>query len=147
MKNNVFKTGGKSIANPQICKEKGSVSDPYPHWFDSNTFFCLRKYILDYEMPCNCPKSQKSSLNLNGSFFRLIFIRRKILYFRKCGSIKSTKNNWARKLNIWSANRKSPHPQIHKFNKSKKMKSENLLICDLRNLFADCLPANLCKLL
>jgi hypothetical protein len=27
------------IANPQICKEENSVSDPDPHWFASNIFF------------------------------------------------------------------------------------------------------------
>jgi hypothetical protein len=37
---------------PKICKEKGSVSDPDPHWFASNTFFnYLNIFILDYEMP------------------------------------------------------------------------------------------------
>jgi hypothetical protein len=37
--------------------EKNSVSDPDPHWFASNTFCGLQKYILDYEM------SHKSFLN------------------------------------------------------------------------------------
>jgi hypothetical protein len=61
------------IANPHICKEKGSVSDPYPHWFACNTFFHLRKYILDYEMPClkTISKSNKSSINLKESIWSL----------------------------------------------------------------------------
>ncbi len=33
-------------------KEKGSVSDPYPHWFSANITFYLCKYLLDCEMPC-----------------------------------------------------------------------------------------------
>ncbi len=41
------------IENPQICNKKSSVSDPDPHWIVSNAFFYLRKYILDYQMPCN----------------------------------------------------------------------------------------------
>jgi hypothetical protein len=51
------------IANPQICIEKNSVSDPDPHWFASNVFFGLQKYILDNEMPCISKLSHKSSLN------------------------------------------------------------------------------------
>ncbi len=35
------------IPNPQFCKEKGSVSDPDPHWFATNTFFYLRKSSLN----------------------------------------------------------------------------------------------------
>jgi hypothetical protein len=27
------------MANPQICKEKNSVSNPDPHWLASNIFF------------------------------------------------------------------------------------------------------------
>jgi hypothetical protein len=61
------------IANPQISKEKTSVCDPDLHSFASNFFLPTeRKYILDYEMSRNfqyCPKSQKSSLNLNESIF------------------------------------------------------------------------------
>jgi hypothetical protein len=41
------------ISNLQICKEKSSVSDPDPQMFAVNIFFYLRKYILDYEIPCN----------------------------------------------------------------------------------------------
>jgi hypothetical protein len=43
--------------NQKICKEKGSVSDPDPHWLASNIFY-LGRYILDYEMPCNSCNSK-----------------------------------------------------------------------------------------
>ncbi len=45
------KTLNVQIAIPQF-DEKSSVPDPNPHWFASNSFY-LRRYMLDYEMPCN----------------------------------------------------------------------------------------------
>ncbi len=51
------------IANPQICKEKNSVSDPDQHWFASIIFIptLVIKYILDYETPCTSNSVSKLS--------------------------------------------------------------------------------------
>ncbi len=72
------------IANLQICKENSSVFDPDPHWFASNIIFYLRKYIIDYDMPCNyVPKlsqKPKSSLNLNESSLCLYFEKNKYVF-------------------------------------------------------------------
>jgi hypothetical protein len=50
-------------ASPQIAKManlqiKRLCSDLGPHWLDSNTFY-LRKFILDYEMPCELSQKPK----------------------------------------------------------------------------------------
>jgi hypothetical protein len=84
---------GLPVRNLKICKEKSSVSDPYPRWLTSNTFFYLRKYILDYKMSCYAVSklSHKSFLNLNEIFLAYIF-KEKIMFLRIC---------------ILSANRKS----------------------------------------
>jgi hypothetical protein len=67
------------LANPQICKEKGSDSYPDTHY--------LRKYILDYEMSFNSISKRYQ----------------KIMHSRICGSFKSAKNNWVRKLQIYKS--------------------------------------------
>jgi hypothetical protein len=67
-------------------------------------------------------------------------------------NFKSTKNNWVCKSQIWKLQkyivRKS---QIHKMshlrkicNSKQKFKSTNLLICDLRSLFANRPRLNIC---
>jgi hypothetical protein len=47
---------------------------------------------------------------LEWEHFKLIYVRRKIMYLRKCGSFNSAKNNWFRKLQI----RKSQKYMVYK---------------------------------
>jgi hypothetical protein len=59
------------------------------------------------------------------------------MYLRICGSHANRKSG---KKYIWSANRKSANCYICGMSANlKQVKSENLRICDLLNLLADCL--------
>jgi hypothetical protein len=100
-KSSKFPCPSPPIANPQICQEKSIVSDPDPNW-PPPIFFSLRKYILDYEMPCASKLSQKPKavLKFEWKHFKLIFVRRKNMYSQIFGSFKSQKKNWVRKSQI-----------------------------------------------
>ncbi len=81
------------FTNPQICKEKISSTLACRFYIFYLSRIC--KYILDYQMP-------KFALNLNESNLRLyIFVRRKIMYLRICGSFKSANRNSANRKEIY----------------------------------------------
>jgi hypothetical protein len=61
------------IANPQICKVKNSISDPDPHSFAFQYLFLVSKLS----------QKPKVILKFEGELFKLIFVRRKIMYLRK----------------------------------------------------------------
>ncbi len=86
----------------------------------SLNFVYLRKYILDYEMPCNsqnCPKSQKSSIN----------------WLPKITGSANHKSASRKICKVKSQIRILPH--LRKVRKSNTNLS--LQNCDLRNFFAD----------
>ncbi len=109
---------------------KNNVSDPDLRWFASNIFFTYVRIFQTTKLPVtqNCPKSQKSSLNLRADTLILVRI-----------SLKSVK-----KLDPQIANPQLPKiygPQIAA--NLKKCKSANLRICDLQTYLR---TAHLCIL-
>ncbi len=67
------------------------------------------------------------------------------MFLRICGNFTSAKSNWARKSQKIYKSQKyvirksqiSKLTDLQKFRKYKKIKSANLQICGLRNVFAD----------
>ncbi len=118
---------GLSVRNLKICKAKSSVSDPYPRWLTSNTFFLPTEvYFRPQNAMLLCSNlSHKSSLNLTEIFLAYIckeknyvfadlhFVVRKNNWVRK-SQIRKLKKYMVRKLQI----RKLPH--LLKVRKSKK---------------------------
>jgi hypothetical protein len=116
------------IANPQIYLEfqsKNLQFVPDPHWFTSNTFFYLHKYIF----------------RLRNAISLYLKTVPKIMYLRICGSFNSVKIIGF--ANCKSANRKKyvfrKLQHLLKIRKSMKIyfRPANLRFCDLRNLFSD----------
>ncbi len=84
-------------------------------WFASNIIFYLRKYIWDYEMPCNyIPKlfqKPKVVLKFEWKHLSLYLLEEQLMYLRIFGILNTQKligfANPQIDKNIWSANRKS----------------------------------------